>query len=63
LRDTGRAELGMPLGDGAEPGGPDFGNGKQMVTMRVKRRAGGGVRPTPNIALPAASLVSPGLSV
>ena len=49
------AELGMPLGHGAEPGWPDYGNGKRVLTMRVKRRAGVVViRPTPNIALPTA---------
>ena len=57
------AELGMPLGDGAEPGWPDYGNGKQVLTMRVKRRAGVVARPTLNIALPTASLVSLGLPV
>lgn len=57
------AELRMPWGGGGEPGWPDGGNGKQIVTRLVKRRPGVVVRPTPNIALPTASLVSLGLPV
>ena len=57
------AGLRMPWGSGAEPGWPDYGNGKQVMTRLVKPRAGVVVRPPPDIARPTAFLVSLGLPV